>query len=166
VAIVRNGAGASDAFPLDLKGQPMPAVSNAARLDREESPPSSERPAPALELKAGPAERSRGAEMDKKDHSAALARIASMLAADLKTISEPFPQTDKEFAEIVREIRRLDPGDVEGKLVAAGFLNHPYGRDQMRCRECNYYLIRRKWCDLPEIALPVEPDWWCRLWRI
>jgi hypothetical protein len=29
-----------------------------------------------------------------------------------------------------------------------------------------YYMVHSKCCDLPELALPVEPDWWCRLWRI
>jgi hypothetical protein len=29
-----------------------------------------------------------------------------------------------------------------------------------------YYLIRRRHCALPELDLPVEPDWSCRLWRI
>lgn len=150
----------------------MLAAPNVARLHREELPPSSERPGPILESKdaseskASLTQRNHNIEMDKQDHVALLAQIASLLATDLKTTIEPFPQTDKEFAEIARGIRRLDPDDIEGKLIAAGFLNHPNGRDQMRCRECNYYLIRRKWCDLPEIALPVEPDWWCRLWRI
>jgi hypothetical protein len=23
-----------------------------------------------------------------------------------------------------------------------------------------------RWCDLPELAVKVEPDWWCRPWRI
>lgn len=23
-----------------------------------------------------------------------------------------------------------------------------------------------KWCDLPELAVPVEPDWYCKPWRI
>jgi hypothetical protein len=36
----------------------------------------------------------------------------------------------------------------------------------MRCQECMYYLVHRKWCDLPELFVPVEPDWYCRLWRI
>ncbi len=49
--------------------------------------------------------------------------------------------------------------------MIGGFTDHPYGEDQMRCLECMYYLVHRKWCDLPELAVPVEPDWWCRLWR-
>ncbi len=37
---------------------------------------------------------------------------------------------------------------------------YPYGPDQMRCQECMYYLVHRKWCDLPELAVPVEADWY------
>lgn len=29
-----------------------------------------------------------------------------------------------------------------------------------------YYQVHRKWCNLPELAVPVKPDWWCRLRRI
>jgi hypothetical protein len=50
--------------------------------------------------------------------------------------------------------------------VVGGFTNHPYGPEQQRCMECMYYLVHHKWCDLPELAVPVEPEWWCRLWRI
>jgi hypothetical protein len=31
--------------------------------------------------------------------------------------------------------------------------------------ECMYFVVHRKWCELPELAWPVEPEWWCRLWR-
>ncbi len=95
-----------------------------------------------------------------------LDKITKLLASGLKTKTEPFPETEKEFGEILNELRELSPDDLEGKLVIAGFLNHPYGEEQYRCMECMYYLVHRKWCDLPELAVPVEPDWWCRLWRI
>jgi hypothetical protein len=52
------------------------------------------------------------------------------------------------------------------KLVISGWLLQPYGPDEMRCQECMYYLVHRRWCDLPELSLPAEPEWWCRLWRI
>jgi hypothetical protein len=81
-------------------------------------------------------------------------KIAEVLASGLKTQTEPFPETHIEFAHL------------KNKLVIAGFTDKPYGPDQMRCLECMYYLVHRKWCDLPELAVPVEPDWWCRLWRI
>jgi hypothetical protein len=28
-----------------------------------------------------------------------------------------------------------------------------------------YYLVYNKFFDLPEIAIPIEPDWCCRFWR-
>lgn len=92
--------------------------------------------------------------------------IAALLANGLTTQVEPFPETDKEFAAILLQLRQLEGDDLEAKLVVGGFLDHPYGPEQQRCMECMYYLVHRKWCDLPELAVPVEPDWWCRLWRI
>ncbi|MGQ0671570.1 MAG: hypothetical protein ACT4N2_01640 [Hyphomicrobium sp.] len=97
---------------------------------------------------------------------ALLKLIAEKLANGLKTQIEPFPETDKEFAEILVQLRKLPPDDLEGKLVIGGFSDHPIGPDQQRCMECMYFLVHRKWCDLPELAVPVEPHWWCRLWRI
>ena len=97
---------------------------------------------------------------------ALLKTIADMMSAGLETQKEPFPETNKEFSEILSELRQLPPDDLKAKLVVSGFVDHPYGSDQQRCLECMYYLVHRKWCDLPELAVPVEPDWWCRLWRI
>lgn len=93
-------------------------------------------------------------------------QITQLLSGGLETQTEPFPATDIEFGHLLAEIRELAPTDLEGKLVKAGFIDQPYGPDQMRCLECMYYLVHRKWCDLPELAVPVEPEWWCRLWRI
>jgi hypothetical protein len=95
-----------------------------------------------------------------------LAKISALLASGLQTKTEPFPETEKEFGEILKELRALDPADLKSKLIIGGFLNHPYGEEQCRCLECMYYLVHRKWCDLPELAVPVEAEWWCRLWRI
>jgi hypothetical protein len=104
--------------------------------------------------------------MSDGDNPQLLKTIADMMADGLKTQVEPFPETEKEFAEILADLRKLDPKDLKSKLVISGFIDHPYGTDRMRCMECMYYLVNRKWCDLPELAVPVEPDWWCRLWRI
>ena len=92
--------------------------------------------------------------------------IADILSAGLKTKTEPFPATDKEFGAILVELRQLPADDLKSKLVIGGFVDRPYGPEQQRCMECMYYLVHRKWCDLPELAVPVEPHWWCRLWRI
>jgi hypothetical protein len=104
--------------------------------------------------------------MSEPDANGILEQMTALLAEGLQTKTEPFPETDKEFAEIVNELRELPPDDLKGKLVIAGFTNHPYGEDHYRCLECMYYLVHRRWCDLPELAVPVEPEWWCRLWRI
>ena len=93
-------------------------------------------------------------------------KIARILGGGLRTETEPFPETEKEFAQLLAELRALAASDLEAKLVRSGFTDKPYGPDQMRCQECMYYLVHRKWCDLPELAVPVEADWWCRLWRI
>ena len=102
----------------------------------------------------------------EKQNADTLRTIAEMLERGLETVVEPFPETEKEFLEIVGQIRRLDPDDLEGKLVLSGFVNKPYGQEKLRCMECINFLVNRKWCDLPELAVPVEPDWYCRLWRI
>jgi hypothetical protein len=104
--------------------------------------------------------------MHSDQENALRERIAKMMQDGLKTQTEPFPETDREFSSLLAGLRELDPNDLEGKLVLSGFLDQPYGPDQMRCQECMYYLVHRKWCDLPELAVPVEANWWCRLWRI
>lgn len=104
--------------------------------------------------------------MSDASHAATLKEIADMMANGLETQVEPFPETDKEFNQLVAQLKTLDPDDLKGKLVLSGFLDHPYGEDKMRCFECIYYLGNRKWCDLPELSVPVEPEWYCRLWRV
>lgn len=91
--------------------------------------------------------------------------ITQMLRDGLKTQTAPFPETDKEFAMLLTELRQVPRDDLRKKLVIAGFTNKPHGPDQQRCMECMYFLVHRRWCDLPELAVPVEADWWCRLWR-
>lgn len=115
-----------------------------------------------IELQFGRRERAG----DDREVGSTLLEIGNMLAGGLKTQVEPFPRTEREFEQILNDLRQLDKNDHEAKLVIGGFLNHPYGPDQQRCLECIYYLPHRLWCDLPEIALPVEPHWWCRLWRV
>ena len=104
--------------------------------------------------------------MNNEQQNALLQKMTRMMEGGLETKVEPFPETDKEFAAILGELRELEPDNLEGKMVISGFADHPYGPDQMRCMECMYFLVHRQWCDLPELAVPVEPDWYCRLWRI
>lgn len=104
--------------------------------------------------------------MSQADDAKLMKEVTEMLAAGLKTEVEPFPETQKEFGEILDRLRRIEKNDVKSKLEISGYIDKPYGPDKMRCMECIYYLVHRKWCDLPEISLPAEPDWFCRLWRI
>jgi hypothetical protein len=93
-------------------------------------------------------------------------KIKDLLGSGVHTQTEPFPETEKEFNQLLTKLRQLPPDDLKEKLVISGFTDKPFGPDQMRCQECMYYLVHRKWCDLPELSVPVEADWWCRLWRI
>jgi|GEM_PF-203981 len=94
--------------------------------------------------------------------------VAELLGQGLDTMIEPFPRTEKEFYEIVEELRTLKPDDLIGRLRIGGFLDHQVtvDSDLQRCKECIYYLPNAKWCDLPELPIPVEAEWWCRLWKL
>ncbi len=94
--------------------------------------------------------------------------IGRFMAAGLETMIQPFPKTDVEFEQILKQLRELAPDDLQQRLVIGGFADHPVpGPDgPMRCAECIYFLPRRRWCDLPELPLPVDGEWYCRLWKL
>ena len=104
--------------------------------------------------------------MSNSEDDALRDRIGRMMANGLETKTEPFPENNIEFEAVLDELRVLPSDALEEKLVISGFVDKPYGEDEQRCLECMYYLVHRKWCDLPELAVPVEAEWWCRLWRI
>jgi len=93
-------------------------------------------------------------------------RIRGLLAGGLQTQTAPVPRDNVESDAIVNELHGLDAEQLQEKLTISGFAGAPYGREKQRCHDCMYYLVHRKWCALPGIELPVEPDWWCRLWRV
>jgi hypothetical protein len=107
-----------------------------------------------------------GVAPSEADHSTLLKMIEDLLNEGLKTQVEPFPETDREFAALLDLLRPMSSDQLAEKLVVSGWLLKPYGPDEMRCQECMYFLVHKRWCDLPELSLPAEPDWWCRLWRI
>jgi hypothetical protein len=94
--------------------------------------------------------------------------VDGLLRYGVKSTMSPFPHTQKEFLAIVEELRALHENDLLGRLDIGGFANYTIGSgdDMQRCQECIYYLPNGKWCDLPELPVPVEPHWWCRLWKI
>ena len=95
-------------------------------------------------------------------------RIGVLLEGGLKTTLEPFPRTHVEFQNLLDELGQLDRQDLINRLDLGGFAPRPMDIDGItqRCQECIYYLRHRKWCDLPELPVPVEPNWWCRLWKM
>ena len=107
-----------------------------------------------------------GVTPSEASHDMLLQMIEDMFEDGLVTEVEPFPETTVEFSKLLDELRVLSADELRAKLVISGWLLTPYGEDQMRCQECMYFLVHRRWCDLPELNLPAKADWWCRLWRI
>lgn len=95
-------------------------------------------------------------------------RLGRMLADGLKTEWEHRAYTSEEVNATVARLQDLKPDDYEGKLVVGGFTDYPYVIDDMEqaCDTCMYYLLHRRFCELPELNVPVEPKWSCILWRI
>ena len=96
------------------------------------------------------------------------ARIADMLASGLETEVWPRAGTSEEVNEIVARLQVEAGQDLEKKLVIAGFTDHTIEADEIEqpCETCMYYKVHAKFCELPELMVPVEPEWSCRLWRI
>jgi hypothetical protein len=101
------------------------------------------------------------------DDAIMLEDIRSQLGAGLKTEVFPRADTPEEVQAITARLRGAD-GNLTEKLKIAGFTLQPieHGGIEQPCETCMYYLVHRRFCELPELALPVEPDWSCRLWRI
>jgi metal-dependent hydrolase (beta-lactamase superfamily II) len=93
--------------------------------------------------------------------------IHLLLAAGLKT--EVFPRADshEEVQAIVSRLKAAG-NDLETKLVIGGFTLDPIMHEDIEqlCETCMYYKVHRRYCELPELDVPVEPHWSCRLWRI
>jgi len=92
---------------------------------------------------------------------------AALLRGGLETEVWPRAETSDDVNTIVQRLQ-TEGIDLENKLVVAGFTNHVITADDIEqpCETCMYYLVNRRFCELPELMLPVEPDWSCRLWRI
>ncbi|MEQ1653116.1 MAG: hypothetical protein ABL897_11560 [Hyphomicrobium sp.] len=93
--------------------------------------------------------------------------IRSRLASGLKTDVFPRADTHDDVQQIIGRLRDSD-GSLINRLVIGGFTDHTieHGGLEQPCETCMYYLVHRKYCELPELDCPVEPEWSCRLWRI
>ena len=86
----------------------------------------------------------------------------------LTTEVEPRAYSHDEILDVVSRLQKIKDDDYDNKLIVAGFTLHPYGDEDLEqaCETRMYYLVHKKFCELPELMLPVEEDWSCRLWRI
>lgn len=93
--------------------------------------------------------------------------IRAMLASGLRTEVFPRADTHDEVQHVIARLRASD-GSLESRLIIGGFTDHTinHGGLDQPCETCMYYLVHRKYCELPELDCPVEPEWSCRLWRI
>ena len=98
-------------------------------------------------------------------------RIQALLGG-LPTEAAHRAYTSEAVAAVTGRLQGLAADDLEAKLALAGFLPAPYiepddedGIEQS-CATCMYFERHRRFCALPELMLPVEPEWSCVLWRI
>ncbi len=94
--------------------------------------------------------------------------IAARLASGLETEVWTRAGTSEEVNALVRRLQVEAGDDLVKKLVISGFTDHTIVAEDMPqpCETCMYYKVHARFCDLPELMLPVEPEWSCRLWRI
>lgn len=94
--------------------------------------------------------------------------IADKLAAGLKTEVFPRAETSEMVNAFVTRLREEAGQDLDKKLIISGFTDYTVEVEgiEQACETCMYYLAHRKFCELPELMLPAEPEWSCRLWRI
>ena len=93
--------------------------------------------------------------------------VEAMLKDGLETEAFPRAYDHDSVQEIIHRLQTSDQS-LKSKLVIAGFTLEAIEDDDIEqaCETCMYYLVNRKHCELPELDLPVEPEWSCRVWRI
>jgi hypothetical protein len=94
-------------------------------------------------------------------------QIRSLLAGGLKTEAFPRADTPEEVQALAVRLRAA-PNDLTTKLVVGGFTLGPvdHGGFEQACETCMYFRVHQRFCELPELNVPVDAEWSCRLWRI
>jgi len=92
--------------------------------------------------------------------------IKILLAAGLNAEVFPRADTHEQVQEIVARLQANK--DLKSRLAIGGFTLAPIMHEgiEQACETCMHYKVHRRYCELPELELPVEPEWSCRLWRI
>ena len=97
--------------------------------------------------------------------------IASALGSGLATDWAQRAYCDADIRRVIDTLQALAPDDLLGRLRLGGFTLTPFAGDEdpeidQACGTCMYYESHRRWCNLPELKLGVEPEWSCILWRV
>lgn len=109
--------------------------------------------------------------MSDAELSALREAVRAALERGLQTSWQRRAYEDGEVRRTVAALQAVPADRLEDKLCLAGFTLTPYVGEEdpeieQACRTCMYYEAHRKYCDLPELRLGVEPDWCCVLWRV
>jgi hypothetical protein len=109
----------------------------------------------------------RSAEAGMVDDEARRLLVWKYLEVGLVTEVEPRADDQQAVQDIVSRLKSAGKG-VVAKMTIAGFYEAPVEHDgiDQSCETCVYFQVHRRYCEMPEIDLPVEPHWSCRLWRM
>lgn len=93
--------------------------------------------------------------------------IRSILAEGQETEVRPRADTPEQRESVLHRLQ-TEASDLRSKLVIAGFTLQAVkeGEFTQHCETCMYFKRHDNHCELPELDLPVEQEWSCRLWRI
>ena len=108
-----------------------------------------------------------GADADAGLRENLLARLNSGLSTEWQQRA----YTSEEVNRVVARLQQIPAQDYAAKLTVAGFTPAPFQAPddpelEQGCSTCMYFERNRQFCNLPELKLPVMPEWSCRLWRI
>jgi hypothetical protein len=96
-------------------------------------------------------------------------KLGKMLVEGLETDWKTRAYDSQAVSKVIGQLEQLDHDNWEQKLIVGGFTNFPYGEGEeieQSCATCMYYLKHRKYCELPSLDCPVEPEWSCIVWRV
>ena len=97
-------------------------------------------------------------------------QLAALMQGGLETEWQDRAYTSEAVNELVARLQAFEQKDYVNKLNVAGFTLLPYevvdGDISQSCETCIYYVAHRRFCALPELRLPVGPEWSCTLWRV
>lgn len=104
------------------------------------------------------------------DDDALRDRLEALLLGGLDTEWQARAYTSEAVNDIIARLQAIAHDDHAELLRVAGFTARPYVAPDdeiaQACETCMYYVVHRRFCDLPELRLPAKPEWSCRLWRI